>query len=143
MIEDLVAQLKADEGFRPKVYRDTVGKATIGWGRNLDDVGVSVGEAETLLWNDINITIHTLKVELPWTSQLSDARFGVLCNMTFNMGLPTLLCFTKMLAAVKSGDYEEAAKQMESSKWASEVGARAHRLALQMRLDEWRYAERG
>ena len=37
---DLVQQLTRDEGIRNKPYVDTVGKVTIGVGRNLSDVGL-------------------------------------------------------------------------------------------------------
>ena len=49
MLQDLIEDLKRDEGFRSHPYRDTVGKLTIGYGRNLDDVGISEREAEQLL----------------------------------------------------------------------------------------------
>ena len=42
-----------DEGVRLKPYRDSVGKLTIGVGRNLDDKGLTRAEAEALLDNDI------------------------------------------------------------------------------------------
>ena len=35
-------QLKAHDGLRLKPYRDSVGKLTVGVGRNLDDVGLRV-----------------------------------------------------------------------------------------------------
>jgi lysozyme len=141
VIDELTTQLKADEGFRSKPYKDSVGKLTIGYGRNLDDVGLSQGEGDTLLWNDINLALHTVQVNLPWIAQLSEARRGVLVNMAFNMGMATLLCFQKMLTAVKNGDFETAAKEMEESRWAQQVGARAQRLVLQMRTDRWVFQE--
>ena len=139
LIDELTKQLKLDEGLRLKPYRDSVGKLTIGVGRNLDDVGISEGEAETLLWNDINIAQRTLQVNLPWVAQLSEARRGVLINMTFNMGVGALMAFPKMLACLQAGDYEGTAKEMESSKWAKQVGPRAQRLIQQMRKDTWVY----
>ena len=36
--ERLKNDIKRHEGFRSKPYKDTVGKTTIGYGRNLDDV---------------------------------------------------------------------------------------------------------
>ena len=42
-------QLMIDEGFRSKPYSDTVGKLTIGYGRNLDDVGITRNEAFQML----------------------------------------------------------------------------------------------
>ena len=48
------AQIVIDEGKRNKPYRDTVGKLSIGVGRNLDDKGLSDGEIAILLEHDIN-----------------------------------------------------------------------------------------
>ena len=61
-LADLRDQLIIDEGLRLRPYRDSVGKLTIGVGRNLDDVGISNDEAMVLLDHDIEITI-TLTLE--------------------------------------------------------------------------------
>ena len=52
-VDLLVEQIKKHEGLELKPYTDTVGKTTIGIGRNLDDVGITEREAEFLLMNDI------------------------------------------------------------------------------------------
>jgi len=57
---------------RLKPYRDSVGKLTIGVGRNLDDVGISAEEADVLLANDIAKAQAELKQALPWTANRRD-----------------------------------------------------------------------
>jgi lysozyme len=126
-----------DEGLKLKPYRDTVGKLTIGVGRNLDDVGISKGEAELMLSNDVGLTGHALLSALPWTATLDQARFGVLLNMAFNMGVSGLLQFQNMLSFVKAGSWMSAADEMLRSKWAEQVGERAKRLATQMSTGQW------
>src|SRR5690606_41062667 len=49
----LKSQLERHEGLRLKPYRDTVGELTVGYGRNLDDVGIRPEEAALMLDNDI------------------------------------------------------------------------------------------
>lgn len=49
----LIDQLVRDEGLRLHPYIDSVGKLTIGVGRNLTDMGISQAETEMLLSNDI------------------------------------------------------------------------------------------
>ena len=44
----LKEQLIRDEGTRLKPYTDTTGHLTIGFGRNLSQVGISLAEAEYL-----------------------------------------------------------------------------------------------
>lgn len=125
--------LKRQEGLRLKPYRDVNGKLTIGFGRNLDDVGISQEEADYLLGHDINIAISEANQAFKWLVRLSDSRKDVIYNMSFNMGTPVLSRFHRMIAAIKEGDYEAAADEMLDSEWARQVGARAAELANIMR----------
>lgn len=133
----LRAQLIRDEGLRLRAYRDPCGKTTIGVGRNLDDKGVTEEEAMFLLTNDINEVVSEVSAAFPWTATLNDARFAVLANMSFNMGLCGLLGFDRMLAAARVGDFETSACEMLQSRWARQVGDRAVRLAEQWRTGVW------
>jgi len=137
LISNLVEQLKRDEAVRLKPYKDSVGKLTIGIGRNLDDVGISDAEADFMLHNDIYRAESGVEEHLPWTKDLDEVRRAALVNMAFNMGIAGLLGFKNTLAAIQSGDYETAAAEMENSKWAIQVGPRAHRLALQIKTGNW------
>ena len=118
-------------------YRDSIGKLTIGVGRNLEDKGISQREADTLLDNDLGEYSAAVVARIPFAHRLDDARRGVLINLAFNMGVEGLLKFTKTLALIEAGDYAGAADEMLRSKWAKQVGARAQRLAEQTRTGEW------
>jgi len=128
----LLAELTRDEGSRSKPYRDTVGKLTVGVGRNLDDVGISDDEIAYMLNNDVSRVTDALDAALPWWKQLDDVRQRVLANMAFNMGVKGLLGFRNTLAAIAAQEYTGAAAGMLASKWAKQVGARAVRLAYMM-----------
>jgi lysozyme len=134
---ELLAQLRRDEGFRSKPYRDSVGKLTIGYGRNLDDRGISRAEAEMMLVSDVLELIAWLDRELPWWRQLGEPRQWVLVAMAYNLGPAGLLGFRRALEAMQAGDWETAAREMLDSRWAQQVGPRAHRLAQQMREGIW------
>lgn len=129
----LANQLLVDEGLRLKPYKDTVGKWTIGVGRNLDDVGISKSEAMMLLGADIDKVVAQLDAALPWWRRMTEARQNVVANMAFNLGINGLLGFKNTLASMQAGDYKAAAAGMLASKWASQVGDRAKRLADIMR----------
>lgn len=124
----LAAQLKIDEAIKRFPYKDTVGKTTIGVGRNLTDVGISSSEVDYLLNNDIDVVIASLNKNLPWWSTLSENRQLVLANMCFNLGINRLINFSITLNYVKTGQYDKAADAMMQSIWAKQVGARATRL---------------
>lgn len=130
--QQLRAILIEDEDLRLHPYVDTVGKITIGVGRNLNDRGITNAEALYLLENDIQYFQEKLK-EYPWFDSLNDPRKIVLISMCFNLGLKGLLSFKKMIAALKAKDYEKAYREMLDSKWAIQVGDREIRLAKMMR----------
>ena len=137
MIASLKDQLVRDEELRLKPYTDSVGKLTIGVGRNLTDKGISVQEAQGLLANDIADATADLQAKLPWTATLDDVRKGALLNMTFNMGIGGLLEFHDFLARMQRGDFSGAAGAMLDSLWARQVGPRATRLSMQIQTGVW------
>lgn len=128
----LIEQLLFHEGLRLKPYRDTVGKLTIGVGRNLDDKGITQEEALHLLENDIHEVEAKLRQALPWIQDLDEVRYRVLVDMGFNLGVAGLLKFKRTLRFVETGNYASAAGAMLESKWARQVKARASRLASMM-----------
>lgn len=156
--EVLKAELRIDEGEKLRVYKCTEGFDTIGCGRNLDAVGLSIAEqlalgctvaevkkkgitkaqSDLLLDNDIDRSMADLDRYLPWWRTLDPVRQRVLVNMCFNMGIGNgrkgLTSFRNTLRYIKEGNYSHAADNMLASKWARQVGNRAKRLAELMRL---------
>jgi len=128
-IDQLKDDLVLDEGLRLKPYKDTVGKVTIGIGRNLDDVGITENEARYLLENDIGVAMSELDREAPWWRDLPEPAQRGLVNMCFNLGWPRLSKFRGMLGALEAGDYHSAAEEALDSRWSAQVGDRARRIA--------------
>ena len=131
--QSTINQLKRHEGLKLKPYKCTAGKLTIGYGRNLEDKGITEQEALFMLNNDVNYFYTNLKKILPWIARLDDARQNVLVNMAFNLGVAGLMSFKNTLRLIESGHYIAAASAMLDSKWAKQVGYRAEELAEQMR----------
>jgi lysozyme len=134
---NITEQLYRDEGCVLKAYTCPTGHLTIGIGRNLETTGLSEKEAEYLLEGDIKRVTEELLAALKWTHDLDAARFGVLQNMCFNLGLNGLLGFHDMLAAFRRRDWQRAAEELLDSTYAKQVGARADRLATQTRTGAW------
>jgi lysozyme len=131
----LVEMLKRDEGVRRFPYKDSVGLLTIGCGRNLEDVGLSDDEIDYLLFNDIQkCEIEARKYA--WFKDLNETRRNVVLSMIFNLGPTGFAGFKNTIADIAVGNYEQAASRMLQSKWSSQVGNRAVRLAQMMRTGE-------
>lgn len=140
MIDDLIKQLRRDEGEVLHAYHCSEGWLTIGIGRLIDQKkggGITREEAAYLLGNDIQRVSRQLQERLPWAIKLSEPRLGVLMNMAFQLGIDGLLAFRETLRHVQEGRYEQASVAMLDSKWARQTPERARRLAEQMRVDAW------
>lgn len=132
-----IEQLIVHEGFELMPYTDTVGKVTIGVGRNLTDRGISEDEALYLLKNDISLHKEELERSFPIVKSLDSVRYYVLLDMAFNMGIPRLQKFRRMWVYIQTSDYDKAAIEMLDSKWATQVGRRAKNLSEQMRTGKY------
>ena len=135
--QHLVELTKGFEGLRLKPYKCPAGKLTIGYGRNLTDLGISESEADILFHHDFLSaeldTIAWLKKYDMKPEDLSENRFYVLTDMMFNMGWASCLQFKTFMSELKKGHYDDAAKAMLKSKWATQVGNRAIKLAGMMK----------
>lgn len=125
----LESDLRRDEGVREKPYTDSVGKLSIGVGRNLDDVGLRDDEIALMLQNDIKAAEADLDRNVSWWRGMPEPAQRALVNMAFNMGIRKLLGFRKMLAALQNNNYNKAAEEAMDSKWATQVGKRSERIS--------------
>jgi lysozyme len=123
--------IQEHEGLRLKPYRCSAGKLTIGFGRNLSDVGVTHGEAFYLLMNDIHECVRDLRGIFPGVYDGLPTRVqSALIDMRYQLGYGGFRSFKKMIQAVKEGNRKLAATEMRNSKWAvKDTPERAEELA--------------
>ncbi len=125
---ELIAALKESEGVRFKAYRDTVGKLTIGIGRNLDDVGLTADEVDFLFKTDIETAFAEAR-RFPFFEQLTHPRQAAIVDMLFQLGMTRFKGFRKMIKAIDRGDYQQAAVECLDSRYARQTPTRARRIA--------------
>ena len=137
----LIKELVSHEGLRLAVYDDATGKPieagdtlvgnpTIGVGRLLTAArGISEAEAFMLLDADIAEVERQLDHHIAWWRDLDASRQRAMLSWSFNVGVGGVMQFKKALAAIRSGDWQEAHDQMLDSRWARQVPRRAEDLA--------------
>jgi GH24 family phage-related lysozyme (muramidase) len=128
--------LKQHEGFRAKLYKDTEGFVTGGFGHNFDGKGLSEAASEFILNEDIAEAEDWAKKNLPWWSLLDQVRQDVISMMVFNMG-GKILGFKKFIAEIQKGNWTGASSEMLNSHWARQVGNRAIVLSKMMDRGTW------
>ena len=126
---DIIADLKVDEGFRAKPYLCTAGANSIGYGRNLDALGITEEEAEHMLRNDVARVERDLNKAYPWWIKCPETVRRAMVNMVYNLGINRFGIFKRMISCIQAGDYKGASAHALDSKWADQVGARAVRIS--------------
>lgn len=139
----IIEMIKMHEGTGPvkngerlMPYQDSVGLTTLGYGRNVEERGISFDEADYLLSNDVADVVKDCS-QFTWFKLLDDVRQAVVVDMVFNIGIKRFKGFKNTIASIESGDYVMASIEMLDSKWASQVGQRAQRLSKMMSTGEW------
>ena len=142
MIEDLKNEIKADEGCVNSVYLDHLNLKTLGvghlvteWDEEYDQpVGTTVSDdrVNELFEKDINVTLEECRYLYDDFDSLPEEVQKIIGNMMFNLGRPRLSRFHKMKKAVLDKDWQEAANQMQDSKWYEQVTNRAERLMVRL-----------
>lgn len=112
------------EGLKLKPYKDTVGKLTIGVGRNINDNGITEEEAMLMLKNDLKIVKSDLRSIFEEFNEFPTNVKLALIDMMFNLGKPRFLGFKNMIQAVKDKNFKEAGRQAKDSHWCKQVGVR-------------------
>lgn len=109
-------------------YTDTMGKITIGIGRNLTDRGILPSESDFLYNNDALYFYEKLSDHFRWFNYLDENRQIALIDMSF-MGFQKFCEFVNMINALSRHDWKTAANELLNSEYARQVGQRAHDLA--------------
>lgn len=118
-----------DEGLRLKPYKCTAGRWTVGYGHNLDDLGISQAVADLMLQEDLQVAEKACRRIFPglYDSWGENRKLGWI-NLAFNLGYNRLMQFRNTLRAARIEDWAEVEKGLRASLWFKQVGKRAERV---------------
>tara|TARA_Y100000004_G_scaffold163458_1_gene192856 strand:- start:56 stop:487 length:432 start_codon:yes stop_codon:yes gene_type:complete len=139
MYEELKTQIKEHEGFVPRVYKDSLGKRTIGYGHLCvepeqwdDDKEYTKEELEEVFNKDFDEALKNAE-SLIGDRPVNFIAKQVIIEMVFQLGIGGVGKFKKMWSALDNEDYGEASFQMMDSLWAKQTPKRAEKLSHKMR----------
>lgn len=124
----LIENIKTHEGLRDRIYKDSVGKPTVGYGflvaaLSLDELKFNGGKAEPMskevAEKILNLKVSKLKKRLfqclPWLESKSQGVQDTLIEMAYQLGLAGLMGFRHTLGCIEAGDYAQAARNLRAS----------------------------
>ena len=140
-LERLMESVKKHEGYRNKVYLDTLGKRTVGVGHLcVEDFWEDDKEYEEkflmeILADDLQNAIkgaRELKEEHSCTD-IDEIAQEIIVEMVFQLGKNGVSKFRNMWKALAEKNYIGASYEMLDSKWAKQTPNRAKSMAEQMK----------
>ena len=136
----LLKSVKQHEGYRNKVYLDSLGKRTVGVGHLcVEDHWEDGKEYEEkylmkILKDDLKNAIRGAERLLKGCPILDSLAREIVIEMVFQLGETGVSKFKNMLKALKEGpDYKTAATEMLDSRWAKQTPNRAKKMSDSMR----------
>jgi len=124
----LKERIKRHEGCRTEPYTDSEGILTVGYGRNLETTIFTQAEVDFMFETDFKRAEKAAESFYVYEF-LSPARQGVLVEMVFQMGKAGVGKFKKFLSAALQQRWDEAADEMQDSKWHEQTPGRCETLA--------------
>ena len=139
-MDKLLESVKKHEGYRNKVYLDTLNKRTVGVGRLcVEDFWEDGKEYEEsflmeILEKDLQSAIDQADDKCKGLTISDDAKI-IIIEMIFQLGGNGVSKFRKMWQALQQDppDYAEASVQMLDSRWAKQTPNRAQEMAGHMK----------
>jgi len=140
-MDRLLASVKKHEGYRNKVYLDTLGKRTVGVGHLCvedfweDDKEYDEKFLMTILEHDLQTAIKGAKDLMAENGcmDIDEQAEELIIEMVFQLGKTGVSKFKNMWKALSGLEYSAAADQMLDSRWAKQTPNRANGMADVMR----------
>ena len=136
-MDRLLASVKKHEGYRNKVYLDTLGKRTVGVGHLcVEDFWEDDKEYEekflmTILEHDLQTAIKGAKelMEEHGCADIDEQAEEILIEMVFQLGKSGVSKFKNMWKALAEKNYIGASYEMLDSRWSKQTPNRAKAMA--------------
>ena len=140
-MDRLLESVKKHEGYRNKVYLDTLGKRTVGVGHLcVEDFWEDDKEYEekflmTILEHDLQTAIKGAKelMEAHGCADIDEQAEEILIEMVFQLGKNGVSKFKNMWKALAEKNYIGASYEMLDSRWSKQTPNRAKAMAKTMK----------
>ena len=132
----LAERLMEHEGFVPKIYKDTRGLATIGYGHLITKQdpfieGVEYPEEElyNLFLKDLQKAKNGAEEIVGHIKELHPTAKEIVIEMVYQLGVTGVRRFLKTLLHLENRDYKNASLEMLDSAWRKQTPKRCEKLS--------------
>lgn len=128
-MSDLIESIKQHEGFRSKVYDDSLGIPTIGYGFAIKDLELEEDICDMILERKLSILKERIEKKFQWYRYMPQEIKDVVVEMCYQLGVYGFSRFKKTIAYIQNKQWEEASVEMLDSRWAEQTPGRAREMS--------------
>lgn len=128
-MEKLLESIKINEGFEPRVYKDTLGIDTIGYGFAIKDLYLDEDIAQQILEKKVNKLLKVVDSRFDWFKFMPDEIKEVVVEMCYQLGVTGFSKFKKTIKLLSDRNFTKASTEMLDSLWAKQTPNRALKLS--------------
>ena len=129
MNKDLIDSIKQHEGYRSKVYKDSLGIDTIGYGFAIKDLELDEDICDIILDRKIKELATRVNRTFSWYRYMPQAIRDVVMNMCYQLGVGGFSKFRKTISFLQNKQFHDASEEMLDSLWARQTPNRAKELS--------------
>ena len=128
-MKELIKSIKQHEGYRSKVYDDSLGIPTIGYGFAIKDLELDEDICDEILKRKLDLLILSIRKRFDWFYGMPKDIQLVVIEMCYQLGVTGVSKFKKTIKYFENKDFKNASIEMLDSKWARQTPNRAKELS--------------
>ena len=128
-MKDLIKSIKKNEGYVDKVYKDSLGFDTIGYGFAIKDLKLEKVLCDIILERKLIKLVDRVNDKFNWYKYLPPETKDVVVEMCYQMGVYGFSCFKKTIAYLQNKQWKDASLEMLDSRWAEQTPNRANEMS--------------
>ena len=125
----LKVSIKQHEGYRSKVYKDSLGIDTIGYGFAIKDLELDEDICDIILDRKIKELATRVNNTFSWYRYMPQEIKDVVMNMCYQLGVGGFSKFRKTISFLQNKQFHDASEEMLDSLWARQTPNRAKELS--------------
>ncbi len=136
-MDHLLKAVKESEGFRDRVYDDSLGIPTIGYGFAIKDLVLDQDIADIILERKLAHLMNKVDDKFKWMKYMPEPVQDVVYEMCYQLGINGFSKFKKAIDHLEGKRWDKASAEMLDSLWAKQTPNRAIKLSNIVKAQNW------
>ena len=125
----LIDSIKQHEGYVKRVYKDSLGIDTIGYGFAIKDLELDQDICDMILDRKLKDLEKMVSSKFNWYRYMPPEIKNIVIEMCYQLGVTGFSNFRKTITFLQNKQFHDASVEMLDSRWAEQTPVRAKELS--------------